>query len=405
MFYGWYIVIASSIIAGYNSLLFIYGFTSFINPIIGTFSWTRAQIALAITFNYITSGVLNPFIGFLVDRWPAKRLMLIGGLIMGFGYFSLSRVTTLPTLYLGYVLIGMGASLAVSLVPSTTIVRWFNKNLGKANGITGFCIAIGGIAVPLLVLVIDTYGWQDTFLFAAVGSWILILPLSFLFRNRPEEYGLNPDGILISEEQNPNKKNIEIPGVWVKEALKSRAFWLIGFGTTVQSGSAVAILTHIIPNFMDIGFERSYASLIVMTIAIVGLAVRIPIGWLMDITCRRNVIALSIGLTGISCFLLWLIKADSPFILVLIFAIPFGIGNGSIWVRPALNREYFGTKRYGTISGLLLIFSIIGTSVFPVCTGLVFDVVENYGPAFLTLGALNIIGALLTMLLPRIINK
>jgi len=69
VFYGWYIVIAVSLIAGFNSFLYIYGFTSFINPVINTFGWTRAQVSTALSLNYIIRGVLDPFMGFLVDRW------------------------------------------------------------------------------------------------------------------------------------------------------------------------------------------------------------------------------------------------------------------------------------------------------------------------------------------------
>ena len=402
MFYGWYIVIAVSLIAGFNSFLYIYGFTSFINPVIGTFGWTSAQVSTALSLNYIVRGVLDPFMGFLIDRWPAKRFMLIGGIILGSGYFVLSRTTGLSMFYAGYIVMGLGASLASGLVTQTTVARWFNKNLGKVNGITGFCIALGGTAVPLLVLLIDTYGWQVTFLFAAITNWILIIPLSFLFRSRPEEYGLAPDGIQMSKEFLPVNNNTEIPGVEVKEALKSRAFWLIGVGWMVQAGSTMALLTHMMPYLMEKGIERSYASLIVMTVALVGMAVRIPVGWLMDITTRRNLIAIAIGFSGISYFLLWLIDANSPFILILAFALPFGIGNGSLWMRPALNREYFGARRFGAISGLLSIFVTIGSSAFPAFAGLISDVVNDYDPAFLSLGALNLVFGLLTMAIPRI---
>ena len=155
-FYGWYIVLASAVIMGYNSFLYIYGFTSFINPIIATFGWSYSQIALAITVRSATVGVLNPFIGALADRWSARKLLIIGAIIMGIGYFVLSRISGIALFYTAYVIIWLGGALAIQLVPQTTIARWFRKNLGKANGITGFSVALGGVAVPLLVMVIDS---------------------------------------------------------------------------------------------------------------------------------------------------------------------------------------------------------------------------------------------------------
>jgi MFS family permease len=401
LFYGWYIVFASAVIMGYNSLLYIYGFTSFINPIITTFGWTYSQIALAMTVRSVTVGVLNPFIGTLTDRWPVRRLLILGGIIMGLGYFMLSRISGLSLFYTAYVIIGLGGALAIQLVPQTTIARWFRKNLGKANGMTGFSVALGGVAVPLLVMVIDTYGWQDTFLFAAIGTWVLIIPLSFLFRNRPEDYGSFPDGIPPDEPKESRALSIDTSGMGVREAMKTRSFWLIGFGFMVQGGGSITILAHLMPHLIDSGMEKQQASMVVMTVAIVGLVARLPVGWLMDVISRRNLIGLSIGLSSISFLLLWLIKNGSSFILILAFAIPFGVGNGSLWVRSALIRDYFGTRKFGTIYGILTVFLTIGSGLLPPVTGWVFDEYGQYWPAFVALAALNIAAACLTFTIPR----
>ena len=401
MFYGWYIVIASSLITGFNSFLFIYGFTSFVNPIIDSFGWSYTQISLGISVRNITSGILNPFLGTLVDRFPARRLLLFGGLAIGSGLMVLSRMTNLAMFYGGFVIMGLGGSLAITLVPQTTLARWFNKNLGKATAIMGFSVALAGVAVPLLVMAIDTFGWQNVLLVAAVLAWVLIFSLSLIFRNRPEDYGFAPDGVILNEALDSIERTRSI-GLTVKEAIRTRTFWLIAFGYSVQAGASVAILTHIMPHFMDIGMERSYAGLIVMSLALVGLAARIPIGWLMDVTSRKNVIALSIGLSAISFVLLWFIEVDSPFFFILLFAIPFGIGNGSLWVRAALLREYFGVKHFGAITGMMFIFPLIGTSLLPPAVGLVFDNLGTYSPAFLSLGGLTMIAAVATMAIPRV---
>ncbi len=401
LFYGWYIVFASAVIMGYNSFLYIYGFTSFINPIIVTFGWSYSQIALAMTVRSVTIGVLNPFIGALADRWSVRKLLIIGAIIMGLGYFVLSRITGIVLFYTAYVIIGLGGALAIQLVPQTTIARWFRKNLGKANGITGFSVALGGVAVPLLVMVIDSYGWQDTFLFAAIGTWILIIPLAFLFRNKPEEYGQYPDGELPSGLNESQSLSLETRGMNVKDAVKTRSFWLIGFGLMVQGGGSLTILAYLMPYLIDTGMEKQQASMVVMAVAIVGLVARLPVGWLMDIMSRRNLIGLSIGLSSMSFLLLWTIKTNSHFLIILAFAIPFGIGNGSLWVRSALIRDYFGTKNFGIIYGLLMSFVTIGAGLLPPITGWVFDEYGQYWPAYVSLAVLNLLGAGLTFTIPR----
>lgn len=401
MFYGWYIVGASALIMGYNSLLFIYGFSTFINPIINTFGWSYAQVSLARTVRALVTGAINPLLGTLVDRFPARRLLIIGSIILGLGLLSLGQASNLAMFYGGFLIMGLGGSLAIQLVPQTTVARWFRKNIGKANGIMGFSVALGGVAVPLLVITIDTIGWQSAYIAAAIGTWILIIPLSLVFRTRPEEYGMLPDGESPSDAKESTTGENTGSRITVKEALKMRTFWLIGIGALAQTSGTVSVLTHMMPHFTHNGMERSYASLIVMMVALVGLTARIPFGWLMDVTSRRNVIALCVGLSGTSFILLSFIRADTPFVLVIAYAITFGFGSGGVWLRSALIREYFGTKSFGAILGLMGIFTTIGTSTMPPLTGWVFDTLKSYSPAFISLGIANIIGALLTLVIPR----
>jgi len=386
---------------GYNSLLFIYGFSTFINPIINTFGWSYAQVSLARTVRALVTGAINPLLGTLVDRWPARRLLIIGSIILGLGLLSLGQASNLALFYGGFLIMGLGGSLAIQLVPQTTVARWFRKNLGKANGIMGFSVALGGVAIPLLVITIDTIGWQNAYIAAAIGTWILIIPLSLVFRTRPEEYGMLPDGEQPSEAKKSSTRDDDSTRITVKQALKMRTFWLIGIGALVQTSGTVSVLTHMMPHFTHTGMERSYASLIVMIVALVGLTARIPFGWLMDVTSRRNIIALCVGLSGTSFILLSFVRADTPFALIIAYAITFGFGSGGVWLRSALIREYFGTKSFGAILGLMGIFTTVGTSTMPPLTGWVFDTIESYGPAFISLGIANITGALLTLAIPR----
>lgn len=401
LYYGWYIVAAGALIAGYNSFIFLYGFTNFVNPIINTFEWTFAQVSLAVSIRSIVSGVLNPFMGAIVDRYPARVLMLIGSTIIGLGYLTLSQTSNLTMFYAGYLLIGIGGSLAIQLVPVTTTARWFSRNLGKANGVNGFVIALGGIGVPLLVMAIDKYGWQNTFLYAGIGTWVLMIPLSLVYRNRPEDYGLLPDGLKQKTDEDKNLENSPPSGMTLKEVIKTRTFWLLGFGVLAQAGCGMAVIVHMMPHLLNIGMDRSFASLIIMTLGIAALVAPFPIGWAMDITNRRNVVAVALAFSGVSFLTLWFIKADSPFILILAFAILFGIGNGSFWVRSTIYRQYFGTKSFGAISGVLSIFVLLGTGAFPPLTGSVFDVIGEYRPVFLVFCALCILAALFTLLIPR----
>ena len=149
MFYGWYIVAASVILMTLNGGAVIYGFTAFITPIAATFGWSYAQISLAASLRGVETGVMNPFLGVAVDRWPAKRLVLIGVVVFGLGFLLLSWVTNLAMFYIGSLVLAFGTSLATQMVPQAMVARWFKKDIGKASGILAMGPGIGGVLIPL----------------------------------------------------------------------------------------------------------------------------------------------------------------------------------------------------------------------------------------------------------------
>ncbi len=267
MFYGWYIVAASAVLMACHGAILMYGFTAFINPIATTFGWSYAQIAFATSLRGLEAGALNPFFGAAVDRWPAKKLVLIGMIVYGLGLFLVGQATSLIMFYLAFLIAALGSSLAVQMVPPTMIARWFRKNIGLASGTLTMGIGIGGLLIPLLVKLIDTYGWQNTLTFLAAGVWVLGIPLSFVFRNRPEEHGLLPDGKPQDNSKGPDSLSAYDFSTSVREALKMPAFWYIGVATIFQTAGAGDVESNLGGRFTD---EASTSG------QIVGLTIHSP---------------------------------------------------------------------------------------------------------------------------------
>ena len=220
MFFGWYIVATALLINTYHGGAIGYGFTAFVAPIAATFGWGYAQISLGLSFRGIEEGTLDPLVGIAADRWPAGRLMLVGVSIYGLGILCISQATNLAMFYIGFVILGLGHSLAMSMIPQTMIARWFKKDLGKASAVLAMGGPIGGVLVPVLVKMIDAYSWQRSLLILAVGIWLIGIPLSFIFRARPEEHGLLYDGKPQDDVTGPHSPQRYDSSISVKEALK-----------------------------------------------------------------------------------------------------------------------------------------------------------------------------------------
>ena len=78
VFYGWWVVVASFLIALYVGGTILYGFTAIFEPIASEFGWSYTQISLATSLRGLEMGLLAPVVGLLVDRWGPRKL-LFGG--------------------------------------------------------------------------------------------------------------------------------------------------------------------------------------------------------------------------------------------------------------------------------------------------------------------------------------
>ncbi len=397
IFFGWYIVAAGVLLMTYNSSMFIYGFTAFVTPIAATFGWSYAQVSFASSLRGLETGTLDPLIGMAADRWPPKVLMLAGMCILALGVILISQATNLAMFYIGFLVAGLGSATSIHMVPTTVIARWFKRNIGKASGILATGVALGGLFVPLLVKTIDAYSWQTTMVYMAVGLLMLGIPLSFLFRSRPEDYGLLPDGKAQDDVEVSSTYDISLG---VKEALKMRAFWYIGIATMFQMTAMNAVTIHMMPYLTSVGMERSSAAVAVTIFAIASIASRIIYGISADIFTKKYVMALSLGLITAGLVILGLIDGSS-FVLVVLFAIVYGIGAaGAMPLRAPVIREYFGVKKFGTIFGLSAAFTMIGMIIGAPVAGWVYDTRGVYDPIWFIYGGLTMAGMMLLLTMP-----
>ena len=102
IFYGWWIVIACSILTFYGAGMFFYGFTVFVHPMAKELGWSMALISGAFSLYRLESGIGAPLAGFMLDRIGPRILILAGGLIWGAGFIYLSHVRTVIDFYVAF---------------------------------------------------------------------------------------------------------------------------------------------------------------------------------------------------------------------------------------------------------------------------------------------------------------
>ncbi len=381
VFYGWWIVSASFLTALCIGGVVVYGFTSVFEPIAEEFGWSYTQISFASSLRGLEMGLFAPFSGMLADRWGPRRIIFSGVTITAAGLILLSQTTSLGMFYSAFFLAAIGLSCCTTNVLITAVANWFHQKVSIASGIATSGFGFSGLLVPLMVRLIEILDWRMTILILALGMLAILLPVSLLFRHKPEQYGYLPDGQiekqLVTDNSPVSKQSIELD-ITVKEALKSGTFWRITLSMTAVVTVTNAVIVHVMPYLSSAGIAKSISSLVAMGIPLASIAGRLGIGWLGDKFNKKIMTVLGLGTMSLGLFCFGYAPSTGIWLLVS-FLILFGISYGGIVVlRPALVREYFGRTKFGTIFGLIVGINMIGTIIGPTLAGWVYDTWGSY---------------------------
>jgi MFS family permease len=378
IFYGWWIILACSLLSLYVAAVTHQGFTAFFDPLVKEFNWSYTQISFAMSLRGMEMSFLAPIVGFLVDRYGPRRLTLWGCFAVGVGFLLLSLSQTLLIFYAGIVLIAFGGGGCTGVVMNTVISNWFKKRIGLAVGIFNVGLGACGLLIPVIVWLIDACGWRLTVVALGVGTWIICIPLALIIRDYPEQYGLRPDGgatLPVTGADSPGDPT-EVAPMRFSEALRQRAFLFIVLGEVIRMTSLGAVMNHIMPYLNVLDVPRSTAGLIAGGLSVLSIPGRLYFGWIADRIDKRWVAAVACGLMTIGMFLLCFAGQREVLILFLLF---FSVGYGGTNVlRAALIQSYFGQLAFGRLIGLVVGASAVGGIIGPTLAGYLFDTTGSY---------------------------
>jgi len=395
VFYGWWMVIACFVIAMYIGGALFYGFTAFFEPIVKEFGWSYTHVSLAFSLRGLEMGILAPVTGILVDRFGSKKLILLGASIVGLALILLSFTRSLLMFYASFFLMAIGTSGCATTVLMAAVAQWFSKNVGKAMGIVTCGFGAGGLLVPLIVWLIDHYGWRTSLVVLGLSMWALGIPLSFVIRHKPEQYGYFPDGERVPAQGNRQGGGQMDEGVRFKEAVRGKNFWLIGITETLRLMINMAIITHVMPYLSSLGMSRSGAALVATSIPLLSVSGRFGFGWMADVFDKKLVLIVTYCLLGLGILTFSLVHVGwllIPFLLL--FAPALG---GGISLRSAIVREYFGRASFGTLLGMIIGMATIGSVIGPTAAGWTFDNLGTYRPIWLCFAGTSLMAVLLCL--------
>ena len=398
---SWIVVVAT-----FTTLAVTYGawysYSVFLVALLREFGWTRSLVAGAFSVFVLVSGLCGPVIGWLLRVAGARRLILVGAVVMGIGLCLTAQTTEWWHLYLAFGgITAIGMSL-VGWIPAVVLIRgWFPARVATMVGIASAGIGVGIFGfVPLAQFLIDWVGWRWAYrvLAGLIVGWVIPATLG-LVRDPP----LVEATYLASESRRGRVAASGRPYWTLAAAVRSWRFW--GLAANYFTGNFVTqmLMIHQVAYLVDHRITAFAASGVGGAVGLVSIVGKIGWGWLSDRTNRELTYSLAFVCVALSIAALVLAGRHPTPLLLYLYAALIGLGYGVMApVPPAVASDLFGGPGFSTIFGTVYVVTCLGLATGTWSAGEIFDHTGSYAAAlWLGLVMTVISPALLWLVAPR----
>lgn len=361
-----------------------YSIGAFVDPLGREFGWSRTEVQTALLFSSGLGGLCAPLVGYLVDRFGARVVALIGlvGVALGFVIAS-TNSGQLWSFYAAFAVVAIVGGGSGPISWTRAIAAQFVKHRGLALAIalsgTGV-IAI--VAPPYVVWLTQNFGWRAGFLGIALLPVGVALPLALLFF-RP---ALEPrQGAQLTRGSVP-----ELDGLTTWQAVASYRFWVLLLSILAMYLAIAGMIPNLIPALTDKGIAPQSAALAMSGFGVSVIIGRLAIGWLVDRFWAPGVAALILTPAAAGC----VIMMGQPSIeLAVLAAVLVGLAAGAeLDLLAFLTARYFGLRSYARTYGLLFAGVAIAGGTGPMMFAYIHQRSGSFDVSFAVAALLFVIG-------------
>jgi len=389
IFYGYMIVLCSFLI-----MMIMWGaqycFGIFFKPMLNELGLSRGVLSGAYSINTIIQGIVGIFTGKLSDKYGPRIVVTVCGSCLGISYLLMSRVEMVWQIY---VIFGVLASLGMAgcWVPLlSTITRWFVFRRGFMCGFAAAGIGVGLMILPPVAgYLITSFGWRTSYIIVGLTVLVVVITTAQLLKRDPSEIGLSALGVSAQHADG------EVAGYTLKEALRTRQFWMLSAAFVMMSFCVHALLVHIVPYATDAGIAAVTAATIISVIGGVSIISKVGAGVAIDRLGNKRVAIMAATLMFLSMIIIQLSNSlEVLYVFAVIFAFAYG---GFIAMQSPYVAELFGLKHHGIIFGFSIFIMGSGSALGPFVAGRIFDATSSYHPTFVMLSILSFLAVLLVL--------
>lgn len=401
LYYGYYIILAGFITQFVSVGMANYVVGAFMIPMTEEFGWTRAEFSASRSIGQMVMAFTGFLIGAQIDKYGGRRFILIGGALLVAALLGLSQVQSLTHwLLLNGLALTAGAAMIGNLVVNVTLGKWFVERRGRAVALAGMGISLSGIVLPVLATYwVDLYGWRTSWQLLALGAGIMTLPMAFVVRRAPEDFGWHPDGISpdqVSAGQGAAASADFANSMTRAQAMRTSTFYTLVLAFGLFQISITVMLLQTIPLMTDAGYSRFVASSMISLASVPAFLSKPVWGMLIDRYSPKKLAAIGAALTGSAVLVIVYSTSNTLDAWVYTGFIMMGFGWGGLLpLQEVIWATTFGRRYLGSVRSTALPFVLGMAALGPVLVASYYDRVGNYDLALALIALCNLGSAIL----------
>jgi len=371
-----------------------YGWTLFVIPIDQKYHWGRAAIQVAFTIFVLTETWLVPVEGWLVDTFGPKIVVFVGGVLVALAWAINSAADTLLVLYLAAAIGGIGAGAVYGTCVGNAL-KWFPDRRGLAAGLTaaGFGAGSALTIIPIQGM-IQTSGYEATFLWFGLGQGLVVVVLSLVLRAP------------VTGEAPPSTRLRQTARDYTPlEVLGSPIFWVMYVMFVLVAAGGLMATAQLAPIANDFQIAKIPVSLLGLTLPALTFALSIDrvlngltrpfFGWVSDQIGRENTMFIAFGLEAAGIWALSQFGRD-PMLFVILSGVVFFAWGEIYSLFPSTCTDVYGVKYATTNAGLL--YTAKGTASLLVPLASVLAAASgDWRAVFLVAALMNVAAAIMAL--------
>jgi MFS family permease len=357
-----------------------YAVSVFIDYFIQDLHLSRGWVSSLYSIATLTGSFALPWVGRRIDRHGPRLMVVIISVAFGLACVYMGWIQNALMLGVGFVLIRMLGQGSLGIVSSNVINRWWVRRRGRANGISGVLVSLVGVGIfpTLIYSLIASSNWRMAYM--ALGGIVIVvmLPIGWLlFRNRPEDHGLYPDGEDPSQTSGDKTSEYKVEVHWtLAQARRTSVFWLLAFSAGSMSMLSTGLFFHMTSIFNDSGLSTAVAASAFVPIAFASALAHFGGGLALDRFPVRVSLVIALSLQILSLLM-------APFLANEWMGYGYGILLGATGgLAGAINgvawAQFFGRNHLGSIMGMVTSILVIGTALGPLPFGVGRDLLGSY---------------------------